>query len=68
MDGTNSASNRPWVYVRIGEIVGLIPPETYDLYLQEHNRLSRLVDSEKLPPIFGAMVINSVGTPGESLE
>lgn len=58
---------KPWTYIRIGEIVGLLQPDVYELFLQEYDRLAKLVDSRKVTPVLGAMVLNSVNTPTESL-
>lgn len=59
--------NKSWAYVRIGEIVGLLQPDVYELFLQEYERLAKLVDSRKVTPVLGAMIVNSANTPGEGL-
>lgn len=56
-----------WAYVRIGKIVGLLQPDVYALFLQEYERLAKLVDSRKVTPVLGAMILNSAMTPTESL-
>lgn len=58
---------KPWAYVKIGKIVGLLQPDVYDLFLAEYERLAVLVDSRKVTPVLGAMITNSALTPGEGL-
>lgn len=58
---------KPWIYVRIGKIVGLLQPDVYELFLQEYERLAKLVDSRKVTPVLEAMITNSAITPTESL-
>ncbi len=59
--------SKPWAYVRIGKIVGLLQPDVYALFLAEYERLAELVDSRKVTPVLGAMIANSINTPTESL-
>ena len=58
---------KPWAYVRIGEIVGLLQPDVYDMFLEEYDRISKLVDSKKVTPVLGAIFLNSANTPTEGL-
>lgn len=59
--------SKPWIYIRIGKIVGLLQPDVYELFLAEWERLNGITGSEKLTPNFEVMVINSANTPGGSL-
>lgn len=56
-----------WVYCRIGEIVGLVHKDVYDIFLEEWKRLQIITESDKITPNLEAMVVNSANTPTESL-
>jgi hypothetical protein len=59
--------SRPWVYFRLGDYVGMIQPEVAAMMKQEIERISKLVDSDKPTPVLGAIFLNSINTPTESL-
>lgn len=60
--------SKPWQYFKIGEIVGILHPDVYDLFIAEWERLQGLTGSQKVTPNFEAIVMNSANTPMEGLE
>lgn len=60
--------SEPWQYFKIGEVVGLLQPDVYNLFLAEWERLKTITQSDKVTPNFELMIINSANTPEESLK
>lgn len=61
--------SNPWVYIRIGEHVGLLEPSVYqEIIKPEIERAKKLTDSNKMTAILGMIFLNSSQTPTGSLE
>lgn len=60
--------NGDWIDVSIGDIKGKIPLEVYRIFTSEHDRIGTLRETNKLTPIFEAIIINSANTPLESIS
>jgi hypothetical protein len=57
-----------WVKFQVGDIKGQIFKDVYTIFLSEWERLSGIVESEKITPILEALVANSANTPTESIK
>lgn len=66
-DPTKDPEDNDWVEFVIGDIKGKIPRVLYDMYRSEHDRMGGLRETDKIPPIFEAIIVNSSSTPLESL-
>lgn len=60
-------NSEEWVNFAVGNKVGVVHKDVYDLFYSEWDRLSGIVESEEITPIIEAMIANSAGTPEESL-